>query len=79
MTTPRAPLNSRLLPLAHLNGIRSVDEPCVEFVNGTPGGNCETDGHYLCEECSRRASCTVCGLRPVRCECRVSPTRKEHK
>jgi hypothetical protein len=39
-----------------LPGVRDVDAPCADFTPGTsPGtlriGDCDTDGHYLCEEC----------------------------
>jgi len=33
-------------------GVRDPDHPCVEFEPGSPaGGDCMTDGHYLCAEC----------------------------
>jgi hypothetical protein len=35
-------------------GLRSVDAPCFYFVPGKPKGQCEPDGHYLCEDCSER-------------------------
>lgn len=36
-----------------LPGIRDVDAPCDVFEPGKPqvGGDCWTDGHYLCLEC----------------------------
>lgn len=34
-----------------LDGVRDVDAPCVAFRNGTPRGECESDGHYICQEC----------------------------
>jgi hypothetical protein len=37
-----------------VRGIRDPDCPCTEFLPGPPDrfGNCETDGHYMCRECS---------------------------
>ena len=63
-----------------LNGLRDPDYPCDAFESGAPGpfGDCETDGHYLCDECTRRATCEGydayqppdgCGERPSRCVC----------
>jgi len=62
-------------------GIRDIDAPCEEFLpegECAPGGaafsDCETDGHYLCEECvhisvralrSRRDECEDCGTKLV--------------
>ena len=34
-----------------LDGIRDIDAPCEEFKNGSPSGDCQSDGHYLCREC----------------------------
>jgi hypothetical protein len=44
-------------------GVRDPDLPCDAFRPGKPGGDCETDGHYLCEECAERRLfvCEVCG------------------
>lgn len=52
-------------------GIRDADSPCDVFDPGTPGGgDCDTDGHYMCSECRhiseretrRRADlCEDCG------------------
>jgi len=35
-------------------GVRDPDNPCEAFIPGTPHphGDCNTDGHYLCAECS---------------------------
>jgi len=34
-------------------GVRDPEYPCDEFVPGLPGnGHCDTDGHYMCAECS---------------------------
>jgi hypothetical protein len=35
-------------------GVRDKDAPCQEFQPGIPLGNCETDGHYLCAECTKK-------------------------
>jgi hypothetical protein len=38
-------------------GIRDPDFPCDEFEDGTFGegnGNCDSDGHYLCNHCTKR-------------------------
>lgn len=32
-------------------GIRSVDHPCSAFTPGVPRGTCDSDGHYICQEC----------------------------
>lgn len=29
----------------------NTDEDCKEFDPGTPGGECQSDGHYMCWEC----------------------------
>lgn len=52
-----------------VDGVRDTDNPCDAFVTGQPQGNCSTDGHYMCNECVERASCTGCGKRPMSCEC----------
>lgn len=42
-----------------ITGIRDVNSPCEAFVlvegDGRPDGlgDCETDGHYICAECTR--------------------------
>lgn len=53
----------------HVDGVRDPDAPCVEFRLGRPDGTCETDGHYICDECIHRATCDGCGKRPAHCEC----------
>ena len=35
-------------------GIRDINWVCTDFAYGQPTGICETDGHYLCQECSER-------------------------
>lgn len=54
-----------------VTGIRDPEHPCTAFVEGVPdrGGDCETDGHYVCDECTRRMTCEGCGHRPIHCEC----------
>ena len=49
------------------------DEDCEAFDPGAPGfGDCDTDGHYRCSECTqiservirrRRGQCEECGLK----------------
>lgn len=58
-------------PLVGTDGIRDVNAPCEMFENGTPsvGNTCETDGHYVCDDCAHRATCEGCGRRPTHCEC----------
>jgi hypothetical protein len=53
--------------------VRDPEHPCDSFVSGTPtlDGDCETDGHYLCDECERRQTCEGCGYRPSQCECHL--------
>jgi hypothetical protein len=60
-------------PLVGTPGVRDVDYPCSAFEPGEPttAGECETDGHYMCNECTHRATCEGCGLRPVHCECEL--------
>lgn len=54
-----------------MSGIRDPSAPCEAFEPGTPRGECETDGHYLCDECKERNTCdTGCGRRKTQCECR---------
>lgn len=50
-------------------GVRDPENPCEAFQPGKPGGTCETDGHYICDECTERATCADCGNRPMYCEC----------
>ena len=44
------------LPAAALGapGVRDPANPCADYAPGTPGGDCESDGHYLCRGCSKR-------------------------
>lgn len=35
-------------------GVRDKDAPCELFVTGVSSGDCEGDGHYLCEECEEK-------------------------
>ena len=54
------------------DGVRDPESPCDMFRRGEPKHRalCETDGHYLCDECVERASCGGgCGKRPSQCEC----------
>lgn len=37
-------------------GLRDPAAPCAEYAPGPGHGDCETDGHYLCRGCSRRAA-----------------------
>lgn len=60
-------------PLLGTPGVRDFLAPCDAFNPGEPGqGNCSTDGHYLCDECTeialhvlrrRRDQCEQCGAR----------------
>ena len=51
-------------------GVRDPDFVCDAFDPGEPGGDCSTDGHYLCDECKERKTCEGgCGKRPMHCEC----------
>lgn len=34
-------------------GERDPENPCVEFLPGSPAGQCLGDGHYLCNECDQ--------------------------
>lgn len=58
-------------PTIGVAGVRDTANPCEDFTPGTPTtrGQCDTDGHYVCDECEYRATCEGCGLRPVHCEC----------
>ncbi len=42
-------------------GVRDPDAPCTAFEPGEPAGDCQTDGHYLCDECVHRAARCTCG------------------
>lgn len=50
---------------------RDADNPCDGFKRGKPQprAQCDTDGHYMCDECEERKTCNGCGERPSRCEC----------
>jgi len=55
-----------------LDGVRDPAAICEMFENGPlhgGDGRCETDGHYLCDECVHRATCDGCHRRPSQCEC----------
>jgi hypothetical protein len=55
-------------------GVRDPENPCEAFRTGRPDGDCGTDGHYLCDECSERATCADgCGNRPMHCDCEGGP------
>lgn len=56
-------------PTVGVDGVRDDDHPCAAFVLGKPQGDCSTDGHYMCDECTERASCDRCGERPMYCAC----------
>ena len=57
-------------------GVRSINpgENCTDFEPIFPKhsgrGDCDTDGHYLCDECAHRKTCPGCGLRPIHCDCK---------
>lgn len=58
--------------LVGMDGVRDPEGPCEMFENGPlhgGTGDCETDGHYLCDECVHRATCEGCRRRPSQCEC----------
>lgn len=61
----------------YADGIRDPNAPCSAFARGTPApapmGDCETDGHYICDECVRRVTCDGCGKRWSGCECPSYP------
>ena len=57
-------------------GLRDPEAPCEMFEPGEPAsrGGCDTDGHYLCDECvfialrelrRRRDQCEMCGAELV--------------
>lgn len=62
--------------LVGMAGVRAPGEECEGFSPGEPGfGDCDTDGHYMCVECSciskralrrRRDQCEACGKPLVR-------------
>lgn len=61
-------------PIMGMPGVRDPEYPCEGFSPGEPErhgwGACETDGHYMCDECTERASCDCgCGNRPSQCAC----------
>lgn len=37
--------------MTHVDGVRDDQNPCAVFQNGTPSGDCESDGHYVCQDC----------------------------
>ena len=56
----------------HVDRIRDPNAPCESFRLGAPEphATCQTDGHYVCDDCVSRASCARgCGKRPSQCEC----------
>ena len=42
-----------------VDGVRDIDARCDGFKLGTPNGDCETDGHYLCSLCSNKGKIPV--------------------
>jgi hypothetical protein len=51
-------------------GVRDPEAPCEQFSPGRNAGLCETDGHYLCDECSECVPrCFNCKRVPRYCEC----------
>lgn len=73
-----AELNGK--PTIGVIGVRDSDNPCDGFDGGEPGphGKCDTDGHYMCNECSERKTCTTgCGQRPMSCECKECDVCRE--
>lgn len=62
---PKTPVRLRLFGQA---GVRDPDAPCEDFAPGEPGGQCKTDGHYMCHECELAEICE-CGQIEARCEC----------
>lgn len=55
----------------HVDGVRDPENPCTSFKLGKPTdrGTCLTDGHYVCDDCTERATCEGCGFRPSDCHC----------
>lgn len=39
--------------MTHVDGVRDDDAPCTGFKLGpcSGAGTCQTDGHYVCQEC----------------------------
>jgi len=63
-------INGRPPHRTHEDGVRDTKHPCEVFVFGAPDGHCPTDGHYVCDDCTERATCEGgCGKRPMYCEC----------
>jgi hypothetical protein len=63
------------LPVVGRPGERDPENPCADFDPGTPSGECETDGHYLCAECRHCERCPGgCGQTNARCECPTCDT-----
>jgi hypothetical protein len=60
---------ARRLPVFGQPGVRDPDAPCAEFDPGDPDGECRTDGHYMCRECSHAWLCEGCDQIEDRCEC----------
>lgn len=54
--------------LVGAEGVRDPEFPCDAFVPGKPEGDCETDGHYMCDECTRMKLCECGRYRPSACE-----------
>lgn len=52
-------------------GVRDPESPCELFTPGEPSSTsgCDSDGHYICEECLHLKVCPDCGVRSVQCEC----------
>jgi hypothetical protein len=51
-------------------GVRDPEYPCAEFLPGEPSGQCMSDGHYLCNECTWSVPlCATCGESWRLCEC----------
>jgi hypothetical protein len=71
-TIPERVLVVRPVTSFGARGVRDPDANCEAFEPGSPrpNGDCQTDGHYLCDECVHRASCPRgCGGRPSQCKC----------
>ena len=44
----------KLIPWGvEVNGIRDGEHICTGYEIGSPGGSCESDGHYLCRQCKQ--------------------------
>ena len=62
-------------------GVRDPDYRCSAFEPGDPrpNGECQTDGHYMCDECIHRDTCEHgCGKRVNNCECPDSVFAEPH-